>query len=77
MADRAKFQDCRQQLKERIAERGAALLSGLERIPQVQAEGRLGLHRNFGVPHPPPHDSPFSYLAIVTGSEPEARLRMP
>src|SRR5450432_735960 len=39
MTDRAKFQDCSEQIKERIAERGAALFPRLERIPQLQAEG--------------------------------------
>ena len=58
MPDRTQFQYRAEKIKERIAERRAALLAGLEGITQVQSERGLGLRCNFGVPHPPPRDSP-------------------
>src|SRR4029077_13302434 len=42
MTNRAEFQNRGEQIEQRVAERGTALLTGLEGITQVQAEGRLG-----------------------------------
>src|SRR5450631_2777726 len=56
MADRPDFQDCTQQVKQRIAERRTALLAGLEGIAQMQAKGGFGVDRNFAVPHLKPRN---------------------
>src|ERR1700723_1435278 len=57
MANRAQLQNRAEQVKQRIAERRAALLAGLESIAQVQSERGLGLRRTFAIPHLPPRDS--------------------